>query len=290
MYSTILVPIDGSDGAENAVNRALEFARAFDADVHLLYVVDTGSEPTGLGDQQRDELRQPSEKQGRQATAQARDRATELGLEATRAVEEGLPSQVVLEYADDHGAELIVMGTHGRTGPDLVRLGSTTERVITRADVPVVAVRLAERETDPDDIEYDRIVIPTDGSDAAERAVERGLDLAESYGASVYVPYVIDTTMYDLEETTRSMVGLLKEGGQNAIEAVADDAQDRGLSVKTDVLRGVPDEEIVEYADGLEGDLIAMGTRGRGGASGDLLGSTTARVLRRTPCPVLTVR
>jgi nucleotide-binding universal stress UspA family protein len=290
MYSTILVPVDDSDSAETALSRALEFARTFDADVHVLSVVDTGSEPAGIDRQQREELRHPAEKRGRQATERARDRLTEHGLETTRAVLEGRPSETILAYATDHDAELIVMGTCSRSDREYVRLGSTTERVIARADVPVLAVRSAEPAPDPKSISYDRIVIPTDGSDAAERAADRGLDLAETYGASVYVPYVIDTTMYDFEDTSRNLVGLLKTGGQHAVEEIAERARDRGLSVKTDVLRGRPDEELLEYAEGIGGDLVVMGTRGRGGATGDVLGSTTARVLRRTTGPVLTVR
>jgi nucleotide-binding universal stress UspA family protein len=290
MYSTILVPIDGSDSAENALARALEFARTFDAAVHVLYVVDTGSEPAGIGRQQREELRHPAEAQGRRATAQATDRLTEHGLEATRAVLEGRPSETILAYAADHDVELVVMGTRSQSDRESIHLGSTTQRVIARADVPVLAVRSTEPAPAPESISYDRIVIPTDGSDAAERAAGCGLDLAETYGASVYVPYVIDTTMYDFEDTSRNLIGLLKTGGQHAVEEIAERARDRGLSVKTDVLRGRPDEELLEYAKGINGDLVVMGTRGRGGATGDVLGSTTARVLRRTTGPVLTVR
>jgi nucleotide-binding universal stress UspA family protein len=290
MYSTILVPIAGSDGAENALDRALGFARTFDASVHVLSVVDTGSEPAGIDRQQREELRHPAETQGRRATARAADRLAEHGLEATRAVLEGHPSETILTYAADHDAELIVMGTRSQSEWASVRLGSTTDRVIARADVPVLAVRSTEPAPAPESISYDRIVIPTDGSDAAERAAGRGLDLAETYGASVYVPYVIDTTMYDFEDTSRNLVGLLKTGGRHAVEGIAERARGRELSVKTDVLRGQPDEELLEYAEGIGGDLVVMGTRGRGGATGDVLGSTTARVLRRTTGPVLTVR
>ncbi|ELY54427.1 UspA domain-containing protein [Natronococcus amylolyticus DSM 10524] len=289
MYSTILLPIDDGGDADGVIDRTLEFARRFDATVHVLSVVETGAEPVGLDQQARDELRGRAEKRGRQATARVQERAAELDVETTRAVREGTPHELVLEYAENEGVDLIVMGTRTRDGPS-VGLGSTTERVVARADRPVIAVRLENDTPGVDEISYDRVVIPTDGSDAAERAAERGLEFAEACGASVYVPYVVDTTSYDLEETSRSMVGLLKQGGQNAVEGVAEDARERGLSVKTDVLRGVPDEELLEYADGLEGDLIAMGTRGRGGATGDLLGSTTDRVLRRAHCPVLTVR
>ncbi|WP_306061245.1 universal stress protein [Natronococcus wangiae] len=108
LYSTILVPIDGSGGAEGVVSRAFDFARTFGAAVHVLYVIDTGAEPTGLGDQQRDEFRRPSEKRGRWVTARVHERATELDLEATRAVHEGVPYRTILEYADEHGVDLSV--------------------------------------------------------------------------------------------------------------------------------------------------------------------------------------
>ena len=290
MYDTILVPSDGSSGAENAVPRALDFARTFGASIHVLSVVDTGSEPAGLDRDEHDELRQPSEKRGRQATARVHEQATDIGLEATRTVRDGIPHRTILEYADEHGVDLIVMGTHGRTGPELVRLGSTTERVSSLADAPVLAVPLTDGDRiDADAIGYDRVVIATDGSDAAERAAQRGFDVAASYGSDVYAIYVIDTTTYDLEDAPRSIIGLLKEGGQHAVDELSTAGRDRDLSVQTDVLRGVPDEEIAEYTEGIGGDLLVMGTRGRGGATGDLLGSTVARVLQRTTRPILTV-
>lgn len=290
MYDKILVPIDGSGGAENAVSRTFDFARTFGSSVHVLYVVETGSEPVEISHEQRDELRRPSEKRGRQATARVQERATEHGFEATRVIREGVPYRIILEYADETDVGLIVMGTYGRTGSKRVGLGSTTERVISLADSPVLAVPLTdETGVDIDAVDYNRVVIATDGSDDAERAAERGLGIAELYDADVCITYVIDTTIYDLQDAPRSIIGLLKEGGQNAVEAIAADGRDRGLSVETDVLRGVPDAEIVEYADRIGGDLLVMGTRGRGGGTDDFLGSTTARVLRRTSHPILTV-
>ncbi|WP_306061860.1 universal stress protein [Natronococcus wangiae] len=290
MYDTILVPIDGSDGAENAVSRAFDLALTFSASIHVLYVAETESEPVEISREQHNELRRPSEKRGRQATARAHEQATELSLDVTRSVREGVPYRIILEYADEHGINLIAMGTHGRTRAERVRLGSTTERVITLADSPVVAVPLTDEErVDVATVDYDRIVIATDGSDAAERAAERGLEIAESYDADVYVTYVIDTTTYDLKDAPRSIVGLLKEGGKNAVEAITADGRGRELSVETDVLRGVPDEEIIEYTDGIDADLVVMGVRGRGGATESFLGSTTARVIRRTTRPILTV-
>ena len=289
MYDDILVPTDGSPGAENATARAFDLARTGDATIHVLHVIDPDVTSIDLESTEMDELRRQSENRGREATEQIETRATDLGLDAVRAVREGTPYRAILEYVDQNDIDLVVMGTHGRTGAERARLGSTTERVIKFADVPVMAVRLAADEVVPEAGYgmYDHVVIPTDGSDAAERAADHALGIAERYGADVHVIYVVDTTTYGFEDTPRSIVGLLKQGGQNAVEEIATDARDRSLPVTTDVLRGVPHEEVLEYATGVDADVIAMGTRGRTVETDRLLGSTTARVLRRSEVPVL---
>ncbi|WP_238479725.1 universal stress protein [Natranaeroarchaeum sulfidigenes] len=131
--------------------------------------------------------------------------------------------------------------------------------------------------------------MPADGSDAAERAARTALDVAERYGADIRVVYVVDPTAYDLGDAPRSIVGLLKTGGNAAVEEVATMAREGGLDVATTVRRGVPAEELFSYASMVDSDLLAMGTRGRSVGSGRLLGSTTARIVRRSSIPVLTV-
>ena len=290
MFTTILVPTDGSAGADVSIDHALELGQTYGATMHALYVVDTGAEPTGLAGDDRDALYAPSERAGREATIQITDQAEAHGLQAAREVREGVPHRTILEYADEQAVDMIVMGTHGRTGADRARLGSTTERVLALADVPVLSVRATDDgDTPAASGPYDRIVIPTDGSDAAERAAENALEIAEKYDADVHTVYVVDTTTYDLEDSPRSIIGLLKEGGQNATETIAEMARDRDLKATTEVRRGVPAEELLEYVSSVDVDLIAMGTRGRAIGSGRLLGSTTARVVRRSPVPVLTV-
>ncbi|SEP10672.1 Nucleotide-binding universal stress protein, UspA family [Halogranum amylolyticum] len=291
MYQNVLVPTDGSRGAEGAIARAFDLARIGDGTVHVLYVVDTGSEPSGLATTEREELRQRSEKRGRKATARIQERATELGLDTVRVVREGVPHRGILDYVADNDIDLVVMGTHGLAGTERSRLGSTTERVITLADVPVMAVRLAEDIDVPESGYgmYDHVVIPTDGSEAAERAATQALEIAERYGATVHVIYVVDTATYGFEDVPRSIVGLLKEGGQKAVDEIATDARDRNLPVTTDILRGVPHEAVLEYAERVDADVITMGTRGRTGDMDRLLGSTTARIVRRSDVPVLAI-
>lgn len=287
MYQNVLIPTDGSPGVDAAVSYGLDVAREGGAIVHTLYVVDTRFDSDLSVDAQA-ELRERAEKRGRKATKTIHDRAEDHGLATDREVRTGVPYRSILEYVDEHDIDLVVMATLGQSAPAFGRLGSTTERVITMADVPVLAVHPEDNGDMPGRYtSYNIVVIPTDGSDAAERASLKALDIAEHYGAEVHVIYVVDTTTFDLQDAPRSIVGLLKEGGQTAVDAIVDRARDRGLPVTSDLLRGVPEDEVLAYADGVEADLIAMGTRGRGLGGDHLLGSTTARVLRRTEIPIL---
>jgi nucleotide-binding universal stress UspA family protein len=293
MYDDVLLPTDGSPGAEAAIARALDLARTGGSILHALYVVDTGPEPPGLAGEHRDTLRVAAEGRGRQATALVRERAADLDLRTVREIREGVPYRQILEYAEEADVDLVVMGTHGRSSAEPARLGSTAERVLARADVPVLTVRLATGDEQPPRSGYgmyDEVVVATDGSDAAERAADHALGIAERYGADVHVVYVLDTSVYELADAERSIVGLLEGGGENAVERVATEARERNLPVETHVLRGAPARTVLDYADGVEADLLALGTRGLAGQGERFLGSTTRRVLGRADCPVLTVR
>jgi len=141
MYDRILVPTDGSGPATAATEHALTLADRFDATVHALYVVDTGGlahEAPGIGlDTLRDALRE----EGEAATGTVADRGAERSVDVTESVAEGVAEDTIVDYADEHGIDLIVMGTHGRSGLDRYLVGSVTERVVRRTDVPTLVVR-----------------------------------------------------------------------------------------------------------------------------------------------------
>jgi len=141
MYDRILVPTDGSGPATAATKHALTIADRFDATVHALYVVDTDGiahEAPGLG---LDALRGALRDEGEAATDAAAERAAERGVDATTAIAEGIAEDTIVAYADEEGIDLIVMGTHGRRGLDRYLVGSVTERVVRRTDVPTLVVR-----------------------------------------------------------------------------------------------------------------------------------------------------
>ncbi|WP_335999059.1 universal stress protein [Halorientalis halophila] len=290
MYDTILVPTDGSDHAVRAAEHALYLADAFDATVHVITVVDLESAagPFAAGGVDDDFLER----------IRADGRETIADLEAAigptdrlrTAVVEGRPSEAILEYAGEHDADLLAMGTHGRTGVRRYAWGSVTERVVRGADRPVLTVRDTDRSRIDDG--YDDVLIPTDGSESATAAVEHGLAIAETADATVHALHVVDAgdgVGSGSVRTPTEYLTDLESAGEKATEEIATRARDAGLDAVSAVQQGHPASGILDYVDDADVDLVAMGTQGRTGLNRYLLGSTAERVLRHAPVPVVAV-
>ena len=136
MYQDVLIPTDGSDGTRQSITHGLTIADRFDATIHALSIVPEGP----LGTLQSDAATPAAHR----AVDRIEAEASRDGAEAVTAVEQGVPHEEILEYADDHDIDMIIMGTQGRTGLDRLLVGSVTERVVRMADVPVVTVRLTD--------------------------------------------------------------------------------------------------------------------------------------------------
>lgn len=142
---------------------------------------------------------------------------------------------------------------------------------------------------------YDRILVPTDGSEGMARIVEHAARLATVHGATLELVYVVNTATVanlPMETSWEGVSEMLREEGEGALEAAEETALETepGLSVERTMLEGNPAHEIVRYADRGDCSLICMGTHGRGGVSRLLLGSVAERVVRSSEVPVLTVR
>jgi len=140
---------------------------------------------------------------------------------------------------------------------------------------------------------YETILVPTDGSDHSIRAAEHALTLSRAFDATVHVVTVLDLRSaagpFDAGGLDEATLDRLETAGEDAIasvESVVDERDD----VRTEVLRGVPSDAILEYASESDVDLLAMGTQGRTGLDRYIAGSVTERVVRRSEVPVLTVR
>ena len=139
MYDEILFPTDGSDASQATFSHAVAMAQAFDARLHVLYVVNTTYAGVGAaGSVNISSLRTS----GEEILAEYETKITDEGLEAVTEITEGDPYTQILDYSD--GVDMIVMGTRGRSGIDKYLLGSVTEKVVRTADVPVCTVRSAE--------------------------------------------------------------------------------------------------------------------------------------------------
>lgn len=143
MYDAILVPTDGSEGTRGAVEHAIDHAQRYDADLHVLYVVDTRvSAEAGM---ESPDVLGALENAGQQAIDDviAQAEAADIGtIEA--AVANGIPHQAIEDYAAENDIDLIVMGTHGRTGLDRYLLGSVTEKVVRTSPIPVLTVAMTD--------------------------------------------------------------------------------------------------------------------------------------------------
>lgn len=140
MYEDVLFPTDGSSGTLAALDHALAIARDSDAAVHGLYVLDRRLATAAQADT-KDEVIQSLEEEAERALHDVEVHAAESAIDPCTEQREGIPHREILEYADEHGIDLLVMGTHGRTGPDrIANLGSTTERVVKNGEVPVLVV------------------------------------------------------------------------------------------------------------------------------------------------------
>lgn len=164
MYERILVPTDGSDVAEAAAAHAVALAAAVGARLDVLYVVD--SDAIGLvrpAQLDADEVRTSLEKEGERAAEIVAAAAEEAGVDVVTAIRVGAPDEEIRDYAEEAEVDLVVMGTHGRSGIGRFLLGSVTERVIRGSGVPVVAVPPGEA---------DSVLTAEDAIDRARAAVE----------------------------------------------------------------------------------------------------------------------
>ncbi len=142
MYRHLLLATDGSEGTAAATEHAGDVAATYDATVHVLSVVDTRNRferPTvGIG---AEALESAERERAEQAIDDAVAELPET-VPVERVVRKGVPYTTILEYAEAADVDLIVMGTHGRTGLDHYLIGSVAEKVVRRCPVPVMTVRL----------------------------------------------------------------------------------------------------------------------------------------------------
>ena len=290
---SILVPTDGSDGARVGSRRAVDLAARVDADFHVLSVVET-RETSGVTVDQGDDAGADRDEQLHAAAREAVDREADLARahlsgDVSTAVEDGVPHEAITEYARRHDVDLIVMGTHGRSGVERLLLGSVGEKTLRTATVPVVLVPPAADLVEIGEGSYDRILVPTDGSEEAADAVEWGISLATALDGTIHGLYAVDTSYFTGVADTGAIYDALERTGRDALETVRSRARAADVDVVGNLATGPAARAILDYAAEHEVDAIAMGTHGRSGVERYLIGSVTETVVRRADVPVCCV-
>jgi nucleotide-binding universal stress UspA family protein len=138
---------------------------------------------------------------------------------------------------------------------------------------------------------YDRILVAVDGSAPANRAVTHALEQAEQAGAELHAIFVVDTSRFS-EPALSSMEAettAVEEWGTEQLEEVRERGEPLGVDVVTRCCHGKPYQEIIEYADSVDADLVVLGYQGQDHSQSDTIGSVTDRVVQNVGRPVMVV-
>jgi nucleotide-binding universal stress UspA family protein len=208
-------------------------------------------------------------------------------LEVEYRTSEGSAAAEIVRMADSIGADLIVMGTHGRSGLRRLLAGSVAATVLIKAHCSVLALRAGPGAPKTDGIKV--ILHPTDFSKASEPALGVARSLARDHGARLIVLHVAPVDIY-LEG--RLAAEFDPADFQRSLDAIRQrlDGPDLKYPVETRLTRSYAAEGILGTAEDLACDLIVMGTHGRTGLGRLLMGNTAESVLPKADCPVLVVK
>ncbi len=299
MYKRILVPLDGSDLAEQVLPYVRPLARATEAEIRLIRVVDTpinevafATHPQYYRGLMDAESKAASEYLAEQAQSLEKD-----GFLVSHGVVEGHPAPAIAGEADQKPDTLIAMSSHGRSGLSRWLLGSVTNQLILTSSHPLLLVRSQESEGAPAEVALEQILVPVDGSELAENILPLVTDLARAMELAV-----------TLIRATPSRESYYRYGDQEVIEwedliaqVDADAAEylhqtgqrmlrDGVPAVEERLLHGSPAEAIIDLAKATPANIIMMSTHGRSGMGRWVLGSIADRVIRHSGDPVLLVR
>jgi nucleotide-binding universal stress UspA family protein len=228
--------------------------------------------------------------------AQFADETASAGPTITREIRTGFsPWNEIATSAADQEADLIIMATHGRKGLEKLFLGSTAEKVVEHTPCPVLLLRPGDQDAVVPPEQIESIVFPTDFSEAAGDAAPLAFELAKELGARLTIFHCVEqdvpppyyaagiTSIFELNDEVLSMA-------RQQMATLLPDSLAEELEHDFVIREGRSAQQLVEYASESAADLVIMATHGYSGLEQAMLGSTTDRVMRNTPCPLLVVR
>lgn len=292
----VLCPVDFSEASHSALDQAAALARWYEARLIALHVVPLVPTTLAFPPAISAATMQPIPLELFREELRGFVAPVAEVVPAETQVLSGDPARTILEQSWALEADLVVMGTHGRSGFERLVLGSVAEKVLRRARCPVLTVPpVVEGAPTVDRPPYRRILCPVDFSTASDRALRYALSLAEEARAKITVLHVLEWfpdqeirehRHFDVPEYRRF---LEEDARRRLAEAVPADARDWCEPVER-VGCGKAYREILRVAADEKSDAIVMGVHGRGAIDVLLFGSTANQVVRHATCPVLTVR
>jgi nucleotide-binding universal stress UspA family protein len=282
--SNILVPVDFSKASQKAMDHATHLALKFGARLTAAHIIPSFTAfnyafPGDTDDFEKKAFVEARRLLPKEIPASCRDR-----LDTQTIVKCGDVRDELLGIIAEEGADLVVMGTHGRRSLQRFFLGSTTESVLRRVPVPILTVSEYGADWDiesPFEVPFRKILYATDLSEG-EPGLHYCVDLARTLGAHLTLLHVMEfrePAFEDVSEIHARRMGELHKAAE----------REHSGNVVTEVLRGAPHHEILKYAETMNADLIVINLQSKGLLERALLGSAAERVIRSAKIPVLSI-
>ena len=294
-FKNILCATDFSDFSNLTVNYGVALAKEFGARLTICHVIDLSSVAI-YGEFQLDPVGQQNRIM-EDANAQLEALTGDQPVAWEPLLTVGKPADEISRAVEEKGIDLVIAATRGRSGFKRLILGSVTERLMRTLTCPLLVVCSPEHEViniREQKIELKKILVGCDFSADSGQAFNHALSLAQEFQAELHLAHVVETQVQpNLLKEEADIPGEIQEDYQNLLIQKLKDMVPREAAnwckPRTSILEGWPYEELVKYAITRDIDMIVLGVRGRGLVKTLFLGSTTDRVVRNSPCPVLSV-
>jgi nucleotide-binding universal stress UspA family protein len=294
-FAHILCPIDFSDASIRALTYAAAFAAWYGAELEVLHVVPAFEESGEPQERHRTSRREPMSREDITAAMRRSLRDVgALGVSPKLLAREGRVHEAIAARAHEQPSDLLVMGTHGRSGFNRLLLGSVTEKVLRTVRCPVLTVSPAAAAMTTATVAFEQILCPIDYSPSAARALQYALELGRQTGGCVSVLYALE--YMDPEEPCEHVDFDIRRHRQHFVEhararlhSQLTQASTSSGEINEIVAIDRAYKAILHTAAAMKADLIVMGAQGTGGLELMVYGSNTQHVVRAATCPVLTV-
>ena len=292
---TVFCTTDISDFSNHSISWGMALAKEFRAKLLVCHVIDFpaavtyGDGPIFFMDQQNQAMDN--------ALQEIRHLIGDQPVQWEPLITIGHAADEITRLAEEKGADLVISATHGRSGLKRLIVGSVTERLMRTLHCPLMVVRGPKHDlsilTDHT-VNFQKILVGCDFSEDSDLAFQYGLSLAQEFQSELHLVHVKEPTIYtewlktsvDLEET---LYHALDDRIRGKLKKMIPKEAAHWCMPKIDLLEGKPNEELIGYAKENQISLIVLGVRGQGLVERMFVGSTTDRVIRQAPCPVLSV-